>query len=496
MRGLTPKEARELLWRQGDLTYLLDENQLRLHNLYLLSETSGVVKPEESVHYWNCCRGMGKSHLLVTIAIMTCIQNPGCIVKYACATKDEARDIVRPIFNHILRDAPEDVRCTYIANEKNYRFPNGSIIKLEGLDKGNAEKLRGGSVKLFIVDEAGKVSESKTHGDFDYMMSSIILPCVTRGKHIGGKAIIATTPPKRPDHKCISWQRICELNGTYTKITIDETPRYINDRNEYDRVIFNCKGKHTEAFRREYMCENIVDPSSVVVGEFTDEVQRETVKVWKRPPFAHNYVSMDIGGKDFTIALLAYYDFRNDKIVVEDEIVMSIKLNIRFNTKMLADEIKRKESTIFTNPSTGEYEKPYKRVSDNNLIVINDMWVLHQLLFEPTRKDDRDAALNELKIKIGAGKIIINPRCIYLINHLKTATWDKNKKDFARNSADGSHFDALAALIYLVRNIEYRANPYPAGYDIPQGDNYISLSNSKKSMYETAIRSMLNIKKK
>src|SRR5690606_7784556 len=108
-------------------------------------------------------------------------------------------------------------------------------------------------------------------------------------------------------------------------------------------------------------------------------------------------------------------------------------------------------------------KEPYKRVSDNNLVVINDLYMLHRIVFLPTQKHDKESQINQLRQLIRECKLIINPKCKVLIDHLKSATWDRNRKGFSR-SKDKGHFDAIDALIYFVRNVDISKNPYPKGY--------------------------------
>jgi hypothetical protein len=75
--------------------------------------------------------------------------------------------------------------------------------------------------------------------------------------------------------------------------------------------------------------------------------------------------------------------------------------------------------------------------------------------------------MSYLRDLIELRQIYINPRCKTLISHMKTASWDKSKKDFKR-SPDGGHYDGVAALLYLSRNIDKTRNPYPNGYRYSQ----------------------------
>ncbi len=71
--------------------------------------------------------------------------------------------------------------------------------------------------------------------------------------------------------------------------------------------------------------------------------------------------------------------------------------------------------------------------------------------------------VNEVRIMVMNGQILVNPRCKHLIGCLKYGVWDAKKKKFAHSKVY-HHFDGLAALIYLVRNLAKTSNPIPADH--------------------------------
>ena len=100
---------------------------------------------------------------------------------------------------------------------------------------------------------------------------------------------------------------------------------------------------------------------------------------------------------------------------------------------------------------TNEQRKPYLRVSDINYIVVNEIakYSNYKINFITARKDDKEAALNNLRVMVGGNKVIINPKCQTLIRHLRNVKWaNKNRETFARSPDDG-HYDAVDALKYL-----------------------------------------------
>jgi hypothetical protein len=362
------------------------------------------------------------------------------------------KTILQPAMNQLLEDCPPELKPEFKYNTYVYEFPNGSQIQMAGTDNGHHENLRGGSSDLWIVDEAGFCD------DLTYVVKTILAPTADT---TGGRGIISSTPSKTPDHEfIIDFMKPYEHSGDLIKYTIHDNPMLTKAKVQEIISRYRLREKDDE-FRREYLCEVVMSEESAVVPEFNEETQALIVKEWQKPPFYDAYVSMDIGGKDMTFLVFAYYDFKNGVIVVEDELAIPGK-EVRLDK--LAKDIKKKEETLYTNAMSGEFRAPYLRVADNNnLILLNDLSTQYGLGFIPTRKDNRDAALNTMRIKIADHKIIINPRCINLIKHLTSASWKKNKKDFER-LGDGSHADGVAALMYLVRNVQETKNPYPLGY--------------------------------
>lgn len=446
--SLTPTEARNILWRKGNLTFKLHQTQKEIYQFIGENKNRKIVIASS--------RRLGKSFLLCVMAVEQCIQKPNSIVKFIAPEKSQIRSILRPIMRDVLKGCPGDLRPEYKTNENLYRFPNGSEIQLAGSDNGNAENLRGGNSHLCIIDEAGFCS------DLEYVIQSILLPTTTTTK---GKVIMASTPPKSPDHEFVNFVKEAKIKGALITKTIFDNPLITQD--DINEMVEASGGVDTIQFRREYMAEIIKDDNFAVIPEFTKEMAERTVREWQRPPYFDCYTAMDIGFKDLTVVLFAYLDFRSAKLVIEDELVMSGK---KMTTDILAAEIKKKEEAVWKNALTGESQKPFIRVSDNNLIVLNDLQNLHNLTFLPTNKDNADAALNFLRMLIGQEKIIINPRCTTMVFHLENAVWNKQRTSFER-SADAGHYDAIDALKYLVRNVNFNKNPYPSNWGMPNKES-------------------------
>lgn len=254
-------------------------------------------------------------------------------------------------------------------------------------------------------------------------------------------------------------------------------------------------GEEHPEFRREYLCEIIQDRDSVVIPEFDEESEKEIVREVDRPAYYDIYVAGDVGFKDLTAYLFGYWDWKNARLVIEDELVLD---GTQYTTDSLAGLIRAKEYHLY------QMQEPYLRIMDIDHRLIQDFQVHHNLFFVPTEKDNKEAAINQVRMLIAGKQIVIHPRCKNLIYQLKNATWDKNHKKFERigDSLDktlrGGHADAVDALIYLARNVDRSKNPYPSNWSVLNED-YIQPSRLAREQDEQKriwARRLLNIRNK
>ena len=460
------RSAIEKLWRMGNLDWMLKPNQAKI------KETIETDRNKISVVV--CARRSGKSYLLLALAIEQCIKHPNSVVKFLFPHQKDAKINIRPIMRDILDQpedpelaCPSDIKPTWKEQDKMFEFPNGSVIQMAGSDNGAVEGIRGGKANLCIIDEAGFVS------DLTYAVRSVLSPTV---KTTRGRIIMASTPSKHANHEFVTNYMLPYLAEGRTKIfTIYDNPNFDEEMiretlSEYPGGVDNVD------FRREYLCQipNITEKS--ILPSLTEDAIIDMIQEVPRPQFFDSYVSMDLGFKDLTVVLFGYYDYINARTVIEDEIVLE-----KMNTQTLAESVVKKESELWIDPIDGSPKAPYIRVSDNNLIVINDLWKLHGIFFQPTKKDKRDAAINALDIDIANRSIVIHPRCKTLLYHMRFAEWNSTFTDFKRlkdspsGDVKGGHADGLAALVYFHRNIQKTKNPYPIGYNIPtEGNIFVS----------------------
>lgn len=449
-------------WQEGDLSGKLRQVQRKM---------KAALQDSRALKYiFNCSRRLGKSFLLCTDAIETGLKEPNAPLRFGAPTQTMMRKILLPIIRIITADAPSALRPVWKASAQTLVFPSTAAeLTIAGCNNGHEENLRGQAARKAYLDEAGRIK------NLAYVVNDILMPQLLT---TGGRLIMASTPPKTPAHDFVKMCAAAELKGDYMKLPIHAAGY---DKKLISQFMEEAGGPNSTTWRREYLCDFVVDEQFAIAPEWLPEYEREhprteLFKFWEK------YEAMDIGTRDKTAVLFAYYDFLAAKIIVEDEFIIN---GPKMTTKVVADGIKEKEKLTF-----GAHSVKLRIADNNNKILLNDLGSLHGLHFAATSKDTLEAMVNELRLWITAGRILVNPRCKNLIGCLRYGVFDDKRKQFERLEEYG-HFDALAALIYLVRNVDAHHNPVPADYGKSSSEHFAfprGLDNEEKMIKEMFVR--------
>jgi len=457
-------KARNELWARGVLHWKLHKAQMDMYEAFHKTKSLTFVI--------NCSRRLGKSYFLIILAFEYAYQHPGSKICYAAPSTKAVKGIIKPLINEILQDCPVWLQPKWRASEQKYVFPNSSEMVLAGTDNERAEALRGQHMHLGICDEAGSMANLK------YVISDIMIPMTLT---TNGRIVMASTPPTTPAHDFTDYAVEAKLNGTYIVKTIYDNPLVTKQKIEkYKKA---AGGDSSPTWRREYLAEFLVEKEIAVLPEFTEEMSNKLTKEVERPLYFDAYVGLDVGFSDNTGVLFGYWDFLNAKLIIEDELLLS-----QMTTETLANNLKDKERILWgTKP-------PYMRVSDTDLIVITDLSRLHSITFQPTRKDNKEAAINNVRLLIEQEKVIIHPRCKQLLMQMRFAVWNKNKTDFIRTAKHG-HFDLVSALIYMARNVHRQHNPYPEGLGLDINTMMIRPDAYRQNENAQQVKKLFNVKR-
>lgn len=487
------------LWRQGDVRYKLKPAQLDM--------LAAIEASDRFKYIIKCARRLGKTYLLCTIAVMTCLKKNGAQVRYAAPTKVSLRKLIKPIMRKVLKDCPAHLKPKF--SDNTYIFPNpdligtgardvyegGSEIHLAGVNNGNADDLRGTAADLFIIDEAGTVD------DLHYLVHDVALPqLLDEDLQVvaGRRLLVASSPPRTPAHEFTGMARIAEIEGNYSHYNIfaggyptEVLQMFLKeDGVPEEQIQAFLSGDYDNAsstIKREYLALDVVDTESALVPEWkTDFIVTDIVKdeFW---PFYFKYESLDVGVQHFSVCLFAHYDFRAARLYVHDEVQMN---GPQMTTKILANAIATTERAVFGIPGK-EAETPpkvfelRKRISDKDLLLIQDLRTDHNLPFVATDKGELEQMINDVRIWVGGRKVYVHKRCRQLLGCLGFGVWNKHRTDFDVSKEYG-HFDALAALMYLIRNIKADAtiNPIPTDYGKTAETHWINPARSRSERNE------------
>lgn len=395
------------------------------------------------------------SYSMCAIADELCRQNQNYRITFVAPVQNQARMIAKFTMREVLETCPPELHPTFKTQDNMYIYPNGSVFEILGNNAGRIEKARGGKSHLIILDEVGFFD------DLEYSVRSVLYPRLTT---TNGKIVMISTPPRSAGHPFADFVSKAKYNNALLVKNIFDCGHFTAE--EINKIAEEYGGYDSIDFRREYGCEFITDIDLAVIPEAieAEEFDKNFVKEFKRPPFYDTYVGMDLGFNDPTGLLFGVFDFRTTKLYIEDEILIRDAQNLR--TDKIAEFITTKESELWCSVYDDEIHQPYKRISDIDPLTLNDLYLQHNLYFQATTKDTLQSMVNELRLWFSQDKIVIHPRCHDLIFQIKNATFkDKNKKTFSRSKKAG-HYDLLAALMYLVRNIDKSHNPYPRDYDL------------------------------
>lgn len=500
-------------WAQGQLWWLLDHHQFGVYQR--IREGLGVTQFFRYVLKW--ARRTGKTWLLMLLAIEESIRHRGHRYNIAASTKESLAEFVWPTVYAILDTCPLAQRKRIDVQETHGRLVFHAHRKeteqtrcvLAGCnDSRSVERLRGPYANGNIYEEIGAMPDAP---GLNYVEGSVLGPQTLT---TGGWTLMAGTPPKSTDHEAAEVFRRAEADGRYwSYATLYDNPRLSEEqRDAYLAKDAERQGMTVEEYlqspdyRREWRALVETDPSSAVFPACTPQrmwgptgkppaVWREGVDpspwIWRGdgfppvvrimpdvPMFRDRYVSMDLGfHPHFTFILFGYWDYGRKVLVIEDEL-MEQRLNDTRLARLIGGGRRLPDGTVeplepelaakvgpdgMERKLWGEHP-PFLRVCDNNYpMTISELAVVHGLVFAPTAKDEKEAAVLHANRWFREGKIAVHPRCKHTISQMPGATWNKHRTEFAEQPG-GGHYDGADAMVYMVRNVIPNQDRVPEGW--------------------------------
>lgn len=411
----------------------------------------------------HCSRRLGKTFFLCVLAVCFALDAPNMQIRFATVTQKAARKMVHPIMKKIMAKMPRKHKAKWNTLESAYIFTNGSMIHLCGVNGGHADDLRGTSADLCLIDEAGFID------DLCYLVDSVLMPQMI---DTGGKLIMSSSSPLSPAHEFVSYIASARLEGYYAAYDIYQ--------GQYpDHIIQEfCKeagGPRSTTWRREYLNELIVDEIMSLCPEWREAYIKEILRD-EFYEYYHKYESADWGVRDNTAILFGHYDFKQAKLKVEREFILS---GPETTTETISKEIDSIEVDL-------KWKDIYRRIGDSNeIIVMQDLGATYSKHFIPTTKDSLAAMVNEMRIWVKSGRVQIDPCCKNLLGCLRYGVFQDEKRNNFGRSKDFGHYDALASLMYLIRNIDQHTNPIPPLHGVDLRNAFVPPQSQDSQIQET-----------
>lgn len=451
---MTPSEAMAIIWNRNEQVSsgaILSQPQRRMN--------ADFEANKDSLYIPDVSRQVGKTFWALAKADEIARANPGCQIRVGTAFKDDIKTIVVPNFKNVLATCPTKIKPKYMSGGV-YKYANDAEIHLVGLDK-NPDKMRGNRLRLVVVEEAGFVDPDV----LKYVFESVITFAQLRESQ--ARTIMPSTPPEEgQEHYWCELADQCEIKGSYTKITIDEanfTPEAIS------KLENKLGGRGSVPFRREALCERIVDTTKTIIPEWS---AKNHIVAYPRSTyfkFLQKFCFLDSGVRDKTVGILAYYDFPKAKVICEAEFVLQ---GPEVTTRAIHDNFARLEKDL-------GYQNPIRYADNDNIILLQDLGADYGMHFIPTSKDTLPAMVNQLRLWVGDSRVLVHPSCSLTTRTMQSGLWDKDRKEFKRTVALG-HCDALAAIMYGIRNVEAHSltNPIPATFQADLDNVFIRNPNA------------------
>lgn len=457
--AFTPEElgaALDLAWKSGRLNYLLRNTQRVIKEAWIVSKTISRM------FYMECTRRLGKSSELLILMTEECKSAPRRKCVFFAPVKEGLLDYIEPIIDETYQDCPQHLRPKFDRQRFLLLFDNGSRILFRAANNKQYRVRRGLGAHLIGVDEAREIDSLSD------LVYSVIMPALFDK---GGYLIISSTPADTRSHPLYSIRSRAQLEGWFIGISIWDANRldpevYTKDRIDEWKAETLKDPDGQERWEREYEIKWVVNQRKMAVPEWDSKTMVQSFGRDAYYSFYHHYLGLDWGYKDFTALVFATLNFRKARLEIDGELTFSGK-DVR------SDLISEKAAVVYKHlygvpifdPKAFPSVHPYRAVSDSaDPILINELNKYPGMSFVPVEKAHTlDAMLQEFRILVMRGKIVVDPRCHLTIHCLENGVWT-DKRDKLDQDVLAHHFDHLMALVYLTRMIDWEANPIPKDF--------------------------------
>lgn len=392
-----------------------------------------------------CTRRAAKSYTAGLYMVKTCLDNPGINCLFIGLTRDSAKGIVwkdiLTVINHKF-----SLKAVPNLSELTLTFPNGSVIKLTGIDASQDEmnKLLGKKYKLVCIDEASMYTI-----DMEKLIYGILKPAMADQR--GAICLMGTssnytrglfydiTTGQRHDWSVHTWSA---FDNPYVAKQWQEEL----DEIERDRPLF----KETPLFKQWYLNKWVVDTDKLVYKYSAERnLFQEKPKGLKADGWTY-ILGVDTGWEDDNAFVLSAFHENDPSLYV---------LKTFNKPHMTFDQVVLKIQEFMNDKDM----PPAKVIIDGaNKQGVESMRQRSAIPFEYADKIGKVDFIEMLNADLVQGKIKINSRCTQLVNELMGLVWktDGDKIVIPKKEHPSLPNHLCDAFLYAWRNgYHYHSQP-------------------------------------
>lgn len=420
---------------------------------------SAFIKDQAKLKAIFCTRRSAKSFTAGLYMVHECLTHPGINCLFIGLSRDSAKGIIWKDILQVI-NYQFQLKATFNLTELTMTFPNGSMIRVTGIDADQDEmnKLLGKKYKLVCIDEASMYTV-----DMEKLVYGILKPAMadqrgticlmgTSSNYTRGLFYDITTGGRR-DWSVHTWT--AHDNPYVSKQWQEEL-----DEIERDRPLF----KETPLFKQWYLNQWVVDTDKLVYKfDSSRNVFDKTQS--NLDPNGWTYVlGIDTGWEDDNAFVLgAYHEHNNCFHVVKT-----------FNKPhMTFDQVTAKIQEFMNDKDT----PPAKVIIDGaNKQGVESMRQRSAIPFEYADKTGKVDFIEMLNADLVQAKIKINVRCSSLINELMGLVWktDGDKIVVPKKEHPSLPNHLCDAMLYAWRNgFHYHSKPVEKKIVVGSRDWYL-----------------------
>jgi hypothetical protein len=438
---------------------LRSQNQKNPINLFdpNFPQQKAFIEDQAKLKLLSCTRRAGKSMTAAIYLVYEAFTNPGCNCLALGLTRESIKSILWKDCLHFL-DNRFKLNARFNLTELTMTLPNGSIIRLTGVDADEREstKLLGGKYRLVCVDEGSMYTI-----DLRNLIYGILKPAMTDPNAGGQRGTIAMMGTSSNFTRGLFYDVAIGLEPGWSVHTwsAHDNPFIAKQwQEELDEIAAQRPlYMETPQFKQWYLNQWVVDEEKLCY-KFNEKKNIYS----ERPPLSHDswtYVlGIDLGWEDETAFVLTAFHANDPHLYVVDcyaKKFMTLPMVEAKIKEYMADTEKSPSRIIIDGAAKQSIETMRTRTS---------------IPFEFADKLGKESFIELLNSDLIQEKIKIHKNCTNLINELMSLVWmtegDKIKFPKKENPSLPNHL--CDALLYNWRMC-YHYHSEPKAKVIPIG---------------------------